>query len=144
MDRLRTALSKTGRRIHDVPRDGNCQFHAVAHQVRHLRRDQGVPLPPVFEQHTSLRRLCLAYLNTDRPFRDLTREVGFQPKRMARNGEFGNEVTLRAMAGMLGVRILVVQPDWHVWIQEPGVSCALPVMVLGHLPEHHYVSTLPF
>ena len=129
-----------GRELRNVPSDGDCQFHAVAHQIRHLRSAGSLHVSYIYEDHTALRRRCVRYIAEDPDLASFAKETGSSLALMALSGTFGGELTLHAMARMLGVCIQVVQPEWLVKIQE---GSTLPIIILAHLPEHHYLSTVP-
>lgn len=104
--------------IHDVKRDGNCQFHAVAFA---LQNQITVP-KEIGEKHNyqTLRAAAVEWLRNNPNYRSIKsiREVnlfsyvgdfngtwGDYVDRLSRNGEWGNEITLIALSSVLNVEI---------------------------------------
>ena len=136
-----------------VPGDGNCQFHALAHQLaQHLSNEM---------DHTELRRIAVQEIATNQDrYKDFYLEGEFDAElqRISRDGEWGDERTLQAVAQTFSVRIHVVSAYEHerdrddymprdVTHQEQERN-ELPRLTIIHYPGSnnkglHYDSTEP-
>mmetsp|Transcript_115309 Transcript_115309/g.330981 ORF Transcript_115309/g.330981 Transcript_115309/m.330981 type:complete len:184 (-) Transcript_115309:95-646(-) len=98
-ERLARLLRRHGVKERDVAGDGNCQFRALSDQLYGSE-----------DHHASVRQLVVAQLT-----KEPDRYTGFVPGRfrdyvggMARDGTWGDHVTLQAAADALGVEIHVL------------------------------------
>jgi len=148
-------LAARGLTIKDVPKDGDCQFHAIADQLKLVGLGDWDAL--------ELRLGAVHWLETNgtRWMDDGTVGKRFMLKDslgvgdwpayladMRRRGTWGDEATLLALSVLFQVEICVISsssatgcrvikpPD--LWEVEMRTTCALHV---GHLAEVHYVST---
>lgn len=65
---------------------------------------------------------------------------------MKQDGTWGDHVILHAVANQYGVNIRVISSVSHnreVFIEPEGASGSKKSLVIGHMPEIHYVSLLP-
>lgn len=123
-----------------VAADGNCQFRALAHQ---LYSDEG--------KHSVVRALVVARLETSPElYADFVHEDYSQyVKRMALDGEWGDNVTLQAASDALGseVHILTDQPGAEYLQVRPTKqtdgTMAQRALWLSFLAEVHYDAVLP-
>lgn len=145
----------------DTSSDGNCQFTSVARQMVLLRQQrlrQRLGNPPIEDwmtDHVQLRARAVAFVQRVR--RDIEpnymADPTFRLDRMARNGEWGDEHTLVALAYVLRVTIHIISSedytpgpynplDIAAQIGEPNRD-PIGEITLGHISERHYVSAEP-
>lgn len=121
---------------HKVKGDGNCQFRALS--------DQLYQTP---DHHEFVREQIINQLKTNRDAYD-----GYVPmtyddylEKVARNGEWGDHVTLQAAADKYGVKIFVMtsfKDTCYIEIQ-PKVQKSNKVVLLSFWAEVHYNSIYP-
>ncbi|CAH1233739.1 NLRP10 [Branchiostoma lanceolatum] len=130
----------------EVPKDGNCMFHAVADQ---LFRTEGQSI-----NHMQLRNRAVYFLR-DNPYNDNGDHLlAFVPDQnwerylatMSRDGTWGDHIVLQAMADMFGHDVSIVssvEAENYVTILTPSnrtaASAGTPLL-LGHYAENHYAS----
>ena len=143
---LERNVRSAGLRVEETPKDGNCMFHALATQIRRTGLDIS---------HSELRARIVQYLNVNRcstngsDLSDWVQGGNFDNylSRMARDGEWGDEIILVAVSNMFNVEITIISslPGTSIRILSPrGQSSeSLPILLLGHLSELHYVSLIP-
>lgn len=128
--------------------DGNCQFHAVAHQLRLWNVDSNVT-------HTELRSNVVTHLRNN--FNNADSSTSLQNfvtcdfktylHAMSKNGEFGDNITLQAVCELYNCQIVIVSSNPNFKPQllsstisyDPDKHC----IILGHFEEtkgEHYVS----
>ncbi|XP_078572724.1 uncharacterized protein LOC144859718 [Branchiostoma floridae x Branchiostoma japonicum] len=146
-NRLARHVAESGLTFRDeVPKDGNCMFHAVADQ---LFRTEGRQI-----SHGDLRKQVVDYLrgcpynvNGDHlsdfvPDQNWVRYLDT----MSRDGTWGDHIVLQAMADMFGHDVSIVssvEAENYVTILTPStgtVSRKEPPLLLGHYAENHYAS----
>ncbi|XP_078703590.1 uncharacterized protein LOC144928781 [Branchiostoma floridae x Branchiostoma belcheri] len=130
----------------EVPKDGNCLFHAVADQ---LFRTEGTRT-----SHVELRRQAVNYLR-EYPYNVRGDHLrAFVPDQnwdryldtMSRDGTWGDHIVLQAMADMFGHDVSIVssvESENYVTILTPSPGTAArkdPPLLLGHYAENHYAS----
>ncbi|XP_078703589.1 uncharacterized protein LOC144928780 [Branchiostoma floridae x Branchiostoma belcheri] len=130
----------------EVPKDGNCLFHAVADQ---LFRTEGRRT-----SHVDLRRRAVNYLRKN-PYNVRGDHLrAFVPDQnwdryldtMSRDGTWGDHIVLQAMADMFGHDVSIVssvEAENYVTILTPSPGTAArkePPLLLGHYAENHYAS----
>ncbi|CAH1238013.1 Hypp5498 [Branchiostoma lanceolatum] len=130
----------------EVPKDGNCMFHAVADQ---LFRTEGRKI-----SHVDLRKQAVDYLRMN-PYNGNDDHLSaFVPDQnwevylgtMSRDVTWGDHIVLQAMADMFGHDVSIVssvEAENYVTILTPStrtVSRKEPPLVLGHYAENHYAS----
>lgn len=117
---IRQQLAAIGKIIVKVVGDGNCMFRAVEHQLVQ-ERYRGAAVPEY--DHVQLRKITAEYIRTHRKdfegfvcsmvdsleggvdiFEEYCRKV-------ARNGEWGGELELKAMSELLNCKITVYKRD---------------------------------
>ena len=124
-------------------KDGNCQFSAIAHALSEYG---------IFRSPTTLRYEVVEYLRNNshnaegfpfdvfltQPWEDYLQE-------MSHHGTYGDQITLQAVADMLGVEILVISTlgsEGRVWI-SPRSAIPLCRVMLAHFSGGegtHYVA----
>jgi hypothetical protein len=133
--RLQQRLGVLNLGIVDTPRDGNCQFSAIAYSLEQLN---GVSCT-----HTDVRNRVVQYIRQNEGrFSGFVDGVDFHTycSRLAGN-EWGDNITLLAACDVYNVKISVVdsapgeQYTKHFGVEEN------PSLVLGHYFEFHYVAT---
>ncbi|XP_028776074.1 uncharacterized protein LOC114732862 isoform X3 [Neltuma alba] len=81
-----------------VPGDGNCQFHALSDQL------YGTP-----EHHSVVRRQAVNQLKSHQIYEGyVPMEYGEYLEKMSKSGEWGDHVTLQAVADSYGVKIFLI------------------------------------
>lgn len=123
----------------DPQPDGNCQFAALADQLRSI---------DIIRSARSLREEIVKDLQSNP---QTTHGVSFSDfvegpwnaylKSMGQNGTYGDHITLQRASEMFKVRLLILStlgPDATVLI-APSHICAehLPLLILGHVAEGH-------
>ena len=135
-------------------KDGNCQFSALAHALSKYG---------IFRSPTTLTYEVVEYLRNNphnaeefpldvfliQPWEMIiTRTLGDYLQEMSHHGTCGDQITLQAVADMLGVEILVISTlgsEGRVWI-SPRSAIPLCCVILGHFSEGegiHYVAMRP-
>ena len=141
---LEAYLRHLGLRAVATPADGNCQFHAV---LRGLRGCSPERAPRTAH---GLRRLAVAHLGRTSDWHasldrdsDSERDPETYLRTMARDGAWGDERTLVALARALGVQIVVhqVTPKDHRPYTLPPFGAGARLHV-GHLHDNHYVAVV--
>jgi hypothetical protein len=135
--RIQSLLHERGLTEKIIPGDGNCQFSAVSDQL------YGTP-----RHSKQIRKMCLAQL-AENP-RDYSPFVsGFTTyadylRRMARQGEWGDNVTLQAISDLFGLRVRLVTSYHSGVVQvEPKVMRSSRILWLSFFAELHYNSVYP-
>lgn len=135
---------------YNPPGDGNCQFNAIAHQLVTLG---------IFRSVQTLRKDVIKYFSEHNCLGDRINSVSWNQslvlesraeylQRMSREFEYGDQITLQAVAEIYNVQLIVVSPINHATalISPDGSNIFrmdIPYLVLGHYPEgfgEHYVS----
>ncbi|KAK4419217.1 OVARIAN TUMOR DOMAIN-containing deubiquitinating enzyme 10 [Sesamum alatum] len=121
---------------HKVQGDGNCQFRALS--------DQFYRTP---EHHKFVRKQVVRQLKAHPEMYEgyVPMEYAEYLKRMSKNGEWGDHVTLQAAADSYGVRILVVTSFKDTCYIEilPKDQKSKRVIYLSFWAEVHYNSIYP-
>lgn len=128
--------------------NGNCQFAAFSHQ---LRIQQNIEVSP-----QQLRAQAVHYLRTNVNIGDgADRWDAFLPsgekredylERMQKNGQWGDQFCLQALASIYKIQIVVLSSiDMHrdrvFSVQGDDLfHRTQPFLVLGHIAEYHYMS----
>ncbi|XP_066332908.1 OVARIAN TUMOR DOMAIN-containing deubiquitinating enzyme 9-like isoform X9 [Miscanthus floridulus] len=121
---------------HKVQGDGNCQFRALS--------DQLYQSP---DHHEFVREQIINQLKTNRDAYDGYVPMAYDDylEKVARNGEWGDHVTLQAAADKYGVKIFVMtsfKDTCYIEIQ-PKVQKSNKVVLLSFWAEVHYNSIYP-
>uniref|UniRef100_K3YUZ8 ubiquitinyl hydrolase 1 n=1 Tax=Setaria italica TaxID=4555 RepID=K3YUZ8_SETIT len=121
---------------HKVKGDGNCQFRALS--------DQLYQTP---DHHEFVREQIINQLKTNRDAYDGYVPMAYDDylEKVARNGEWGDHVTLQAAADKYGVKIFVMtsfKDTCYIEIQ-PKVQKSNKVVLLSFWAEVHYNSIYP-
>ncbi|PAN08982.1 hypothetical protein PAHAL_1G449700 [Panicum hallii] len=121
---------------HKVKGDGNCQFRALS--------DQLYQTP---DHHEFVREQIISQLKTNRDAYDGYVPMAYDDylEKVARNGEWGDHVTLQAAADKYGVKIFVMtsfKDTCYIEIQ-PKVQKSNKVVLLSFWAEVHYNSIYP-
>ncbi|XP_035685160.1 uncharacterized protein LOC118421765 [Branchiostoma floridae] len=145
--RLRDHLMESGLTLRpDVPKDGNCLFHAVS--------DQLVRTGSTAISHSQLRQDVVGYLRQHPHnekgdhLRAFVRNLDWEGylQQMSRDGVWGDHIVLQALASMLGRDIRIVSSidaDNYITILSPMGNQQVttgPPLLLGHYAENHYAS----
>eukprot|EP01129_Flabellula_baltica_P006185 TRINITY_DN228_c0_g1_i1.p1 TRINITY_DN228_c0_g1~~TRINITY_DN228_c0_g1_i1.p1 ORF type:complete len:464 (-),score=93.17 TRINITY_DN228_c0_g1_i1:48-1439(-) len=141
--RLNERLSSLGMKEKtDIPADGNCQFSAVSDQLyNNIRHSQFV------------RRSCVEWLRNNRQWEldngttleDYCYGTGWDDycDELARDGIWGNHVTLIALSECFKVKIKVISSiEGGNYMTEivPTKILSNKVVMLSHYAEYHYSS----
>ena len=128
--------------------DGNCQFHAVIDQLRVWNLDSNI-------SHDELRSNVVAQLcdnlNTSDGSQSLqsfvTTDFSTYLQTMSKNGESGDNITLKAVCELYNAQIVVISsnPDFSPQLVSSSnqYDPDKPCLILGHFEEskgEHYVS----
>ncbi|CAC5370178.1 unnamed protein product [Mytilus coruscus] len=123
--------------------DGNCQFAAISHQLQRLG---------IYRSAETLRREVITYLGQTSRLGSADNRVLWSNMiiesrsdyllRMARDTEFGDQITLQAMSDMFNVQIVIVSTLNHgtTLLRPDGsniITRHLPFITIGHYPEGH-------
>ncbi|XP_078598223.1 uncharacterized protein LOC144874192 [Branchiostoma floridae x Branchiostoma japonicum] len=146
-NRLARHVAESGLTFRDeVPKDGNCMFHAVADQ---LLRTEGRLI-----NHMQLRQRVVGFLRGN-PYNTKGDNLSaFIPDQnwdgylslMSRDGTWGDHIVLQAMADLLRHDISIVssvETENYVTILTPSsrtVGRKEPPLLLRHYAENHYAS----
>ncbi|CAH1271855.1 MFHAS1 [Branchiostoma lanceolatum] len=145
--RLTAHLMESGLTLRpDVPKDGNCLFHAVS--------DQLVRTGSQAISHSHLRRDVVGYLRQHPNNEQGDHLRAFVPnedwegylQQMSRDGVWGDHVVLQALASMLGRDIRIVSSidaENYTTILSPmgnQQDTTGQPLLLGHYAENHYTS----
>lgn len=139
---------------YDPPKDGNCQFSAIAHELNRMRISEG-------ETSSSVRRTVCEFLSSN-GIPDSNQYVCHDNdgKRapswnkylstLSENGTFGDELTLQAVVRKYSVQILILSnlginstvllsPTSHDTHRFESIDLdeSLPLFVVGHSAEGH-------
>ena len=158
---LDARVRESGHRVVAVPADGNCQFHALARQLRRYG---------VMKNHIEVRRDCCEQLQRDRQMPvgeavghtmghavDLAALEGFVGTRddfdgyltdMRRGGAWGDHLTLYAAAAAFTAKVKVwsSQGDWlmpKIFAPLDAAIVTDKMLTLGPYHEWHYTSVEP-
>lgn len=120
--------------------DGNCQFASLSNQL-HLTLN-------IDASHMDLRLAVVNYLRNESSFSQFVAEPwSVYLDKMSRSGYFGDHVTLKAVATIYKVQIIVLSSlKTANLISAAGEACFVPTMstlFVGHFAEghgEHYVS----
>lgn len=131
--------------------NGNCQFAAVSHQLLQYG---------VYRSEETLRHDVISFLRRSPALGDRSSTLGENWRnsllehpemyllRMARNFEYGDQITLQSVSQLYNVQILIVSTinSATTLISPDGgsiLSNHIPLLIVGHYPEgagEHYVS----
>ena len=126
----------------DPPRDGNCQFSAVCHELMKMG---------IFRSAETLRKEIVLFLESNPNSADGTPLELFSGtpwaqylQSMARNGAFGDHITLQAIANLFNVQLVIYSTLGTLATQTitPVNGCPIATFYLGHFAEgagEHYV-----
>ena len=127
---------------YDPPKDGNCQFSAVCHELVNIG---------VFRSAETLRKEIVSFLESHPNSPDGTPLELFAGtpwsqylRLMARNGTHGDHLTLQAAADIFNIQIVVYSTLGAMATQtiSPTNGCPIVTFYLGHFAEgagEHYV-----
>ncbi len=132
---LTKAAARYGYKRHNVAKDGNCFFHAVAHQLNRLR---------VEGDHETLRLQAAIEVAAHPGYygRFMTDNFNKTVKEMAQSGIWAGQLATQAIARLKQVIIVVIPHDGS----RPSVMKphgATQVIVLGNQVNFHFQSLLP-
>ena len=126
----------------DPPKDGNCQFSAVCHELMKMG---------IFRSAETLRKEIVLFLESNPNSADGTPLELFSGtpwtqylQLMARNGTFGDHITLQAIANLFNVQLVIYSTLGTLATQTitPVNGCPIATFYLGHFAEgagEHYV-----
>ncbi|KAF7818635.1 OTU domain-containing protein [Senna tora] len=121
---------------HKVQGDGNCQFRALSDQLYHTP-----------EYHKIVRRQVVNQLKSHPEIYEgyVPMEYGDYLEKMSRTGEWGDHVTLQAVADSYGVRIFLITSFKDTCCIEilPHFEKPKRVIFLSFWAEVHYNSIYP-
>ncbi|KAK9826434.1 hypothetical protein WJX81_005249 [Elliptochloris bilobata] len=129
--RLQKRLAKLRMEMVVMAGDGNCMFRAISHEL------WGTP-----RYHPNVRRKAVRWTrdhaDTFAPF--LGESFQGYTAAMAREGTWGDELTLRAVSNAYGVIVNVVTSDQHNWFQryKPEQVMAPREVFLTYIAPVHY------
>jgi len=147
---LETNLKLWGLRLHNVPGDNKCQFHALCDQLKLLNIDKNMNV-------TNMREKLVAWLkkNGSRKLDDgensVSDFIGIDNwveylNDMSDENTWGDEATLLAASCTFKVKIVIISslsPEYCHTIAPPKMwnIDIKGILYLGHLHEFHYTST---
>lgn len=126
--------------LFDPKGDGNCQFEAVVHQLSMIG---------IFRTASSLRTSAVDHLKKHGEFYRsfVCQDFAEYIQKMSQNGEYGDNLTLQALARELNLQFLIISANglMHCKIisNDGKFDEGLNVLCLGYFPEgqgEHYVS----
>ncbi len=131
---LTKAAARYGYKRHNVAKDGNCFFHAVAHQLNRLR---------VEGDHETLRLQAAIEVAAHPGYygRFMTDNFNKTVKEMAQSGIWAGQLATQAIARLKQVIIVVIPHDGS----RPSVMKprgATQVIVLGNQMNYHFQSLI--
>lgn len=100
-NKLSTQLKKLKRKEIHVPGDGNCQFHTIVYSLKKYN---------IQFTHTTLRHLAICYIKYNKDFyKDFIWDMSLrQYIKNLKHGEYGDHITLDALADIFDLRIKVL------------------------------------
>merc|ERR1719188_885269 len=122
----------------DMEDDGNCQFRAMSQELFGSQ-----------DRHADVRRLATAYMRKRpadfRVYFEADKDWDDYLKGMALGGTWGDELTLRAVADALRVKIHVVTSDLENWYlqYEPAAIPPIREVFLAYISPIHYNTLRP-
>ncbi|KNE58097.1 hypothetical protein AMAG_04917 [Allomyces macrogynus ATCC 38327] len=138
---LKPQLASLGLNLVEITGDGNCLFRAVAHQLTGAE-----------SLHRDLRRACVEFMRAHEadfaPFVEDDEPFDRHLVRMAKNGVYGGNMEVVALARALNLTVVIHQVGHPPWVVAPtpdDVSAGTPprtVNVVYHSWEH-YSSAAP-
>ncbi|XP_010552956.1 PREDICTED: OTU domain-containing protein 5-B-like isoform X2 [Tarenaya hassleriana] len=135
-ERLLQRLKLYGLVENKVQGDGNCQFHSLSDQLYHSP-----------DHHKSVREQVVHQLAYNREIYEGYVPMAYNDylKKMRRNGEWGDHVTLQATADWFGVRIFVITSFKDTCYIEilPHIQKSNRLICLSFWAEVHYNSIYP-
>ena len=126
----------------DLPKDGNCQFSAVCHELMKMG---------IFRSAETLRKEIVLFLESNPNSADGTPLEFFSRvpwtqylQSMARNGTYGDHITLQAITNLFNVQLVIYSTLGTLATQTitPVNGCPIATFYLGHFAEgagEHYV-----
>jgi len=138
-EQLVERFQKWGLRLFDINKDGDCQFHAVSHQL------YGDP-----HFHQAIRASVVSWL-IEHPKKDfVTTDKGEDADSAWEkyisgmcDEDWGDHLTLQAIADLYTVEIVIISSipgDNYITTLSPVGSVNTRTIFLGHLAEYHFVS----
>ncbi|XP_042032723.1 OVARIAN TUMOR DOMAIN-containing deubiquitinating enzyme 9-like [Salvia splendens] len=121
---------------HKIMGDGNCQFRSLSDQIYGTSDYHDVVREEIVHQLKSQPELYASFVSM---------AYGDYLKKMSRNGEWGDNVTLQAAADCYGVKIFVVTSYKDTCYIEilPKVEKSDKTVLLSFRAEVHYNSIYP-
>ena len=119
----------------DLPKDGNCQFSAVCHELIKMG---------IFRSAETLRNEIVLFLESNPNSADGTPLEFFSGvswtqylQSMARNGTYGDHITLQAIANLFNVQLVIYSTLGTLVTQTitPVNGCPIATFYLGHFAE---------
>lgn len=136
-DRLLENLALYGLIQKEVKGDGNCQFRAISDQLYQTPKFYSEVRQQVFKQLKSHTQLYADFADDD---------YHSYVSNMAKDGTWGDHITLQAAADVLGVRILIVssyQEECIIEILPHLEQPSVKTLYLSFWHEVHYGSIYP-
>lgn len=135
--RIQSLLHERGLTEKVIPGDGNCQFSAVSDQL------YGTP-----KHSKQVRKMCIAQLAENpreySPFVSGFHTYSEYLKRMSKQGEWGDNITLQAISDLFGLRIRLITSYAGGVVQvEPKEMRSSRILWLSFFAELHYNSVYP-
>ncbi|XP_070556656.1 uncharacterized protein [Ptychodera flava] len=134
--------SNLQRTIPETPSDGNCLFHAIAHQISITRN-----IPCGILDHFIMRQLIIQYMEDNKEkLKDLVTadllDMGLTWNEYIANmkkvGEWGDQVVLAVSAIMLQCNIVIVAPNFTRTIAAERKENQ--PLYIGYIPNLHFMS----
>lgn len=138
-------LPPSSKILFDPPKDGNCQFEALSHQMLHVlqREISSVDLRCNIVAYLKCNPLCADNLTRLSEF-CISKDWNTYLSDMQKQTCWGDNLTLQAFCDKYSVNVLVVSSlgsHATTFIYPTGKSLeSNPCLILGHAAECHYLS----
>ncbi|MES2217134.1 MAG: hypothetical protein V4501_01850 [Pseudomonadota bacterium] len=138
-NKMLIAAHNRGFLCHNIPMDGNCLFHAIAHQLNmhHITIKQ----PSHAELHVLLRSLAVKHIAANTLYyQERLSGITVQQytQRLSNAGEWGDNIEIAALVRELNITLVLVENDERILIFKTNNS--KPILYLGYERGLHFVS----
>lgn len=142
-DELIRITSRYGFKCLDVPKNGNCFFHAIEAQLRRLNLRGGI-----LRNHQELRALAIQHIEDHRRlYYDFVPEAeGLDNyiKRMEADGEYADGIIVLALTRALNINLVIIPDNGAPPVIFRRPDSEAPTLYLGHqVGRQHYQELEP-
>ena len=146
IDDLRARLIETASKwnldYHHIPQDGNCLFHAIAHQLEINKIS--INKNRLEKMHVALRRLAAEHLlrNKDyyQPSLSDGETIAHYVKQIGHNKEWADHFEITALVRELTITLVIIQHDAQLHIFKTRNNH--PILFIGYEKGMHFASLL--